>query len=253
MRRRSGREGEKSSLERRSAWTAPRLSGPTTTSSTAVGERTVPQLRCWIVSGLCAVGEQSADPHVAAAPERVEEDAGRGGVEPLEVVDRDENGSALGERAQAGQERGRNGAVARRLSRLEEQGGGQRSTLRLRQRREDDVQNSVEQVRDPCERQRGLRFGRSGAKDEPPLRFGEIRTCKPERRLPGAGFAAEHEARGAAEVREKRTDVLELSLASDDLAANGLLDHQGSMNAVSARGVKPCRHLRRQESAVSAR
>ena len=62
-----------------------------------------PQLRCWIVSGLCAVGEQSANPHVAAAPERVEEDAGRGGVEPLEVVDRDENGSALGERAQAGQ------------------------------------------------------------------------------------------------------------------------------------------------------
>ena len=61
-----------------------------------------PQPRGRIVAGLCAMGEQSANPPVAAAPERIEEDGGRGGVEPLEVVDRDEDGRACVRRAPAG-------------------------------------------------------------------------------------------------------------------------------------------------------
>ena len=79
----------------------------------------------------------------------------------------------------------------------------------------------------------------SGGRATPRLR--ELRTRQPESRLPGPGLTLDHERRRAVGGREERAEPFELTLASDDLAANGLRGHQSSMNAVSARGVKPCR------------
>jgi hypothetical protein len=86
-------------------------------------------------------GEQQEHPVFAEPSQCKYERAGRGGVEPLEIVDRNEYGSVFGEPLQGGAGGGRECSWIKRVRRLllEEKCHFERAPLWKSQRREDVV------------------------------------------------------------------------------------------------------------------
>ncbi len=149
-------------------------------------------------------------------------------VQPLNVVDSDEDWSVRGQGEQGGAQGGRDDVGLRGpLGRiLEHEGHGERSPLGHRQAVEDLLRASSQQVSQGGERQAGLGLGRPGLEHRPPalpdLPHGEVE----ERRLPGPGLSGEHERTGPRrDSVDEPSNPVELVLASDDLVEHGARLH----------------------------
>ena len=126
---------------------------------------------------------------------RVREACGRGRVEPLDVIDRDDDRAIVGERTQRGQERetDRVGVRWRPFVVTEEERARERAVLYRRQGRERQVEHGVQQIADAGERERRLALGRTGCEDAEPTVARLLETSLPERGLPDAGVAFERD------------------------------------------------------------
>ena len=159
--------------------------------------------------------QQHTDRLGTKPPGCVRESRGRGRVEPLDVVHGHDEGPLFRERPECGQERHADRVRVGRWALVvtDDERTRQRSGLGGRQRRERLVEHGIEQVSDAGERERRLALGRARGEHEVSL---GCRLCEPglpERGLPGAGVAFEHErdgSRGNArrEVAKRRTLVL---------------------------------------------
>ena len=90
---------------RRSVWRCPMGSGPTVISANAPGGKAVGESERIGLVGSTSQGREDADRLLADATHREREHACRRGVEPLDVVDRQEQRRIAGERPQGGNER----------------------------------------------------------------------------------------------------------------------------------------------------
>ena len=114
-----------------------------------------------------AHGEEHAHRPVDQTPDRIGKDRGRTLVEPLGVVDREEDGGLGGEDPEQARGRHRQRALVRQLAR---RGGAQerdleRVSLDRGQRREVVGADLGEDVGQPTEGERPLGFGRGRAQD----------------------------------------------------------------------------------------
>ena len=188
--------------------------------------------------GARAHGREQADRLAVEPPERVTQRARRGGVEPLGVVDGEDDRPRRGEPAQ----RRQHGAPAD--GRLE---------LRVVRRR--PHARVLEEVDEAAERERRLLLG--GPREqhaELPLPAALDRV-EPERRLADAGLAADQQRpRARGDGPHERLDASRLGFATDDLCVaardeGGELAHRASIGrpspAVVARGGAVVRSARR--------
>ena len=139
------------------------------------------------VAAVAALRREDPDGSVAQASGREGKDPLRRGIEPLDVVDREQHLRASGERAQAGEERSRQGDAIRGLARgrLETDRDGKRPTLRLGELLRHLGKGIIEQVGETAERERDLRFraprhedpARRPAEPAPPPRA-RARSCR---------------------------------------------------------------------------
>src|SRR6266581_3141169 len=185
----------------------------------AVGEGS-PQLLEQRTVERCAVRYERTDPFRSQPSRGVHERARRRRIEPLHVVDRDHDGSYLGERPQHVQEGDADGVrVGRRalVVVVEYERATERTLLGLGQRSERVLECGVEHVAQTGERERGLAFGgsRSQHAETLRLRFGGARL--PERRLPDPRLAFEHQCRGSAgDARNEVAENTELGIPAND-------------------------------------
>ena len=143
-----------------------------------------------------ATGEQQEDRPIAQPPQREGERARRGRIEPLDVVDREDNrplGSENLERTpNRDTERARVEAV--RIF-LDEECHLERVAPGRRQRRQHVLEHVLEQVAEAGVCQPSFRFSRPRNEDTEASFAGRLDTRKPQRRLPDARLALEHERR----------------------------------------------------------
>ena len=127
---------------------------------------------------------------------REAEGARRGRVEPLHVVDRDDDRPVVRQHLQRGAsrdpERPRIDPVCGRI--LEEECALERAASRRRQRRQHDVEDVLEQVAEARQSQTALGLGGPRGKDAQSPRMCTLDARKPKRRLPNASLALEHES-----------------------------------------------------------
>ena len=146
---------------------------------------------------LRACREEKAHRDAVEAARRVGERVGGRAVEPLDVVDRDEDGLPGGERAEGAQEADRDrralGRGARR--RRPKQRDLERVQLRGREATELGRCDPVEQVDQRRERVLGLGIGGSRREHAKTAIPRSVDARLPERRLADAGAADEHERR----------------------------------------------------------
>ena len=162
---------------------------------------------------------EDADARVDDAPDReLERRRGRV-VEPLRVVDRDDDRLIVRELPEEGRGCRRNGAgidpAARRV--VPEDRSRERLSLRRRQHVESCIVDRREEVDKPCERQRGLHTRRSRHEHAPAGGAGELDPRLPDGGLPDSRRASDGE-RGSSVGRptEKRLDRPELTPSADD-------------------------------------
>jgi len=156
-------------------------------------------------------------------PERERERALRGAIEPLDIVDGDEGrlvGREYLERASNGDAEG--ARIDRRRRLLDQKRDLEGSPSRRRQLREHVLERRLEEIAEPCKRQPALGFGGTGRENTKRSCACRVDRCAPERRLPDARLALEHDRARHRELRrtEKPVQPLELCLASDDLACH---------------------------------
>ena len=139
--------------------------------------------------------EEHADALGLQSSARVGEACGRGRVEPLDVIDRDDDGAIVGERTQRRQERetDRVGVRWRSFVVTEEERARKRAALLRRQGRERQVEHGVQQIADAGEREGRLALGRTGSEDAEPTVARFLETSLQEGGLPDAGVAFERD------------------------------------------------------------
>ena len=175
-----------------------------------------------------ALGEQNADVALVEPSRSVGERGGRRRVEPLEVVDRNEQRCRGCEGAQRPEEadrdrlrfRGRTGggrSEQRHLERLELRSGQSRQLL---------APDAVEEVDERRERELRLGVARPHREDAQALIASSGDSGLPELRLPESRSTGENEGARARFASEEAAQGVELGLAPDDLSA------------------RPCRRLR---------
>ena len=164
--------------------------------------------------------EEEADGDALEPTRRVRQRVGRRAIEPLDVVDRDEEGLPGGKRAQGAEEadRDRRPLGRRPRRRRAEERDLERVQLRGREAAELVRRDPVEQVDQRRERVLGLGVGRSCREDAEPVLARCVDARLPERRLPDAGAADEHERRRCP-GREELSNPRELGLAADERGA----------------------------------
>ena len=220
-----GRGNVASRRERSSWWVAPRLR-PTTSIVRSRSSGTVRRSQAGMVA---ADRQQERDRHIVEARERVTECRERRRVQPLDVVDREAEGTVGREQPQRSEERGGHCAVVGVDGRLaEQQRGLERTPLDRRQLRQDVVGSGAEQVGEPCERKPGL--GLRGARGQEAVAAGggRVDAGQPEGRLADPRFALQHEHPcPVARARvEERVECAELLLPADDPARHALGSHR---------------------------
>jgi hypothetical protein len=164
--------------------------------------------------------QQQEHPAPIEPPQRERELVGRRRIEPLEIVDRDDQRPVLGEHlegiANGEPERARIHGFRSRV--LQQERGLEGAPPRRRQPRQHVVEHTLEQIPQACVREAALSLGRS--RDENP-RSALARTldaCKPERRLPDSRLPLEHERSGAHACSvNKGADRSEFPIPADNL------------------------------------
>ena len=177
----------------------------------------------WLHAGAEPPGEQQAHIVRANPSQRKCERTRRRGVQPLEIVDRNEHRGVFGEQlqgaARSNAERPWIHCIRCRL--VEKKRDLQRALSWCGQRREHLVEDVLEQIAKPDVREIALGLGRSGG--ENPLAQGArvLDACKPECRFPDPRFAFEHE-RGRRNLRfaDEDLDRGKFVLPTDDLAGH---------------------------------
>ena len=190
---------------------APRLSGPTSTH--VVSFRSSAALDCG--GGTEPPREQKGHALVLEPPARERQHLGGRSVDPLDVVDRDDEAAAPGQRAQPVQEaeRDRMGIGRSAAGLLAKQGDLQGTELGSRQAELTRV-DAVEEIDQRREGQLRLRLTRSRREDAHPALLRSLYPGLPERRLADARLAREDERRARARGIEKRPQRFQLGLAS---------------------------------------
>jgi len=186
--------------------------------------------------------DQDADALGTQPPRGVAERSGGGCVEPLDVVDGDEDRGRLGKRAQRAENGNSDGALVegRPIVLLEHERTGQGTALGIGKRRECLVEYRVEEIAYPRERQRGLALRRTRLEDAKSERFRLGDACRPQGRLPHARLALQHERRRpAGDAAQEVTDGSELELAPDDVTG-----HDASIVRLTRRRQQAARRLR---------
>jgi hypothetical protein len=164
-------------------------------------------------------GREEADPLVAQPPKRELEHASRGRVEPLGVVDGDEDGPMLGERAEHVEKRERDRALIRSFrARLpDEQSAFERTPTRAGECSQSFVEPLPEQIGESGERERRLRLGGAAGQDAPELPSGPVNAGMPENRLADTRLARnDQRGRPVPNSPQKGLDRVELFLPPDD-------------------------------------
>ena len=153
------------------------------------------------------------------------EDALARRVEPLEIVDGDEDRARACERAQCAKECNGHRAGLRRpaLGLDDQERDFERPTLRRRQQRAHVLQKRIEEISDAGERK--LRLGLGGTGDEEPKRAfaASLDARLPEGRLADPGLARQDDPGRPVPVRnrrEERDDRVFLLVPSDDGCAH---------------------------------
>ena len=143
---------------------------------------------------------------------------GRGRVQPLQVVDRKENGRLLRSAAQQSECTGgdRSGLRIGVRSVLAKQRHAERRPLRRRQRAAVLVEDVAQEIDEPSRRGRRLDLRRARHQDATALRVRVLEPHLPDRRLPDARGPFEDQRRRRRPVEEP-TDGLHLGLATKDL------------------------------------
>ncbi len=178
------------------------------------------------VSARGARGREERDPESGHAPGDEEQRLPRSGVDPLEVVDHDDDRRPDGGLAQQPEQRGGHREAVVRARRLEAQRRGERTLLRVGQQVEQrhDGRGQRPQHR---ERQRRLRLhaGRPQDRAAPGALGGDVG----ERGLADPWVAAEDQRRpaGRADGREPLVDDAELAVPADE----GLRRHRPSLRS----------------------
>ena len=151
-------------------------------------------------------------------------------IEPLEVVDRDDDGALRGELPQRGQERDRERTqVGLLLALLQEKRDRERVPLRRRQRRQHHVVHSLQQVAERAEQQLHLGLRTRRAQDAIPARRRVGQRLLPEDRLADPGLARDHDrARADRQALERVPQLAELVVPTDHGPAPILIERRRS-------------------------
>ena len=172
--------------------------------------------------------QQGCDRLIVEAGKDVAKRRARRRVQPLDVVDREAEGTVAGEQSQCSEEGGGDRAVIGVDLRLpEQQRGLERPPLDRRQLGQDVVGGVAEKVGQPRERERGLGLRRSSRQDPVTAGGSRIEAGQPQRRLADPGLAREHGgARKTVAVIEEPDDRAELFLPADEVRGRDLRDHK---------------------------
>ena len=141
-------------------------------------------------------------------------------IEPLDVVDDDEQRAARRDEPQDAVRRDTERASIRRgRAILEEKGDAKSACLRLGKLRQRVLQQRLEEVPDRGKRELGLRLDRTRCERLEPALASEFGRDRTQRGLPDTGRALQQECRAAAGVGplEERVDRRELAVAAHDL------------------------------------
>ncbi len=177
----------------------------------------------WIVV-VTALRGQDPDGRITQSSGGEGEDALGRGIEPLDVVDREQDRRASGERAERGEERTWKGDSIRRpgCCRLQPGCDGERPTLRLGKLVRDLGQETVEQVAESAERERHLRLHASRHEDPPAGLPSQLDPRAPEHGLADSRLAAnQRTARATGQLVDEPRQLGELGLPSDELDVGG--------------------------------
>lgn len=118
--------------------------------------------------------------------------------------------------------RDRDGAWSDRVLRLVQQECDlERTPPRRHEARQDVVQNRLEEIAEPRERELPLRLGRPAGENARPSVTGDLDTSQPECRLPDPGFAYERERARPVEITIVEECLEALQLLLPDLVRHG--------------------------------
>jgi hypothetical protein len=166
-----------------------------------------------------ATSEQKANVLVAESAQREGERTRRRGVEPLDVVHPENDGPIRCEQPNGGANRHGERARIRRVpsGSLHEERDLERASLRSRQLGQNVLENVFEQISQPGVSEPTLGLGRPRRKDAQSPLAGRLDACEPERRLPDARLALEHECRRPSRRSvEEGVECVEFLLPADD-------------------------------------
>jgi Phospholipase_D-nuclease N-terminal len=165
---------------------------------------------------------EERQPVVAKAPPDVGDDGRRRGVEPLDVVDEEQEWTVLGENAQRREERDAEWAgVRKRRALLEQERDTKRTRLRHGERIEHVVDDRLEEVAQPRERELRLPDPWTSGERREAANSRRFERERAERRLPDSRLAFDDDD-GREQVRvEGRTEGRELVLAPDKRVPTG--------------------------------
>ena len=166
-----------------------------------------------------ATGEQKEDRPFIQPPQRESKCARRGRIEPLAVVDRENNWPLGSENLERAPDRDTERARIEVFGiLLEEECYLECTAPGCRQRRQHALENAFEQVAEAGVGQPPLGFCRPRRQDAEPSCARSLEPGEPERRLPDARLTLEHERqRPFHDTIEKRVYRRELSLPADGL------------------------------------
>ncbi len=180
--------------------------------------------------GVVAVPERrdEPDPELAGPAERPGEHASRTGIEPLEIVDPEHRRPLVREDAQESEHGGGEGEPVRGLvAGTAAESGVERGLLGPRQLVAHLGGRLPEQVGERAEGDRHLDLRAARALHARSRRLDPIEPDPPERRLPDAGLAGDHErSRARLERSADALQVVEIGVATDQLARRGYR-HEG--------------------------
>jgi hypothetical protein len=175
-----------------------------------------------------AVRGEDGNRLVTEPPECELERARRWGVDPLEVIERNDHGPQRSERSQRAEHRDPDGVSVRGVSiRLgEKERDLQRAPLGWWKRRKDAAEILVQQVTEHREGERGLRLAGSSLQEAEARALRRLDPTPPQGRLPDPGITLEQERAGEGVRRlEELTDGDELLFPADRIrGGEGALD-----------------------------
>ena len=169
-----------------------------------------------------APGKEKQQRFSLQAPECEAERRGRGGIEPLVVVDRDDHRSTGSERSEDRLDGDAERPWVERPSAIRaQQRRVERATARSRELLQDLRRDLPEQVAEHEVREAALGFGRAGAQDVEESLVSGRRRRQPEGGLPDAGLTLENQRPDPARRSiQERVDLHERGIAADDLAVH---------------------------------